>query len=185
MVPIYKREHDADWFLVFHHNSAGGYFSPSDELFSSTEHKYSRLGKLEKYRIHGEFEFLLEYPELKGYNRFKQTSNPTKFSTVSDFSIVNLSWKKYGFAGLAISTSKDWTFIDGSPNDNDWFYAIASRKKWIHGDIPGPVYSDEGNPPIHEVNLWVRVPSFFSPMSCKKSNLHVSLFSLVFLCYSS
>ena len=175
MSTIIKNAHRASWFLIFHHNSAGGYFSTSEQLSTCSTHKYSALGILEKFRINGEFEFLLEYPQIEGFNRFKQTSNPTKSSKVTGFVKKHLSWESCSFAGLALSSSSS-TFIDGSPNADTWYYAIALYSKWGGGDIPGPF--SEGVT-ITEVNLWVRVLLTITSLSLKKRSFNSYLMILL------
>ena len=162
---LYKYAYHANWFLIFHHNSDGGYFSNGELLMYYSDDKYSALGSLEKYRRNGFFEFLLEYPELEGYNRFVQTSNPTQTRKISGYQKRHLSWEVNNFGGLALSSDTGSTFIDGSPgNGNGWHYAIGSYSKWGFGHIPGPYGSDSSYVDLKEVNLWIRI---FDSNTCK------------------
>lgn len=179
MPSIYKHAHGANWFLIFHHNLLGKYFASSEYLFANSEHKYSALGMLEKFRINGEFEFLLEYPQTTGYNRFKQTSNPaTTNDRVDNYVKKHISWDYHGFAGLALSSSSS-TFIDGSPGITSWFYAIGQNSAWCCGNIPGPFYQEEESILIDEVNLWVRMPYLRTFSSCRRSRLYIDIMILV------
>ena len=175
---LYKSAYHANWFLIFHHNSNGGYFSSNELLMYYSEHKYSALETLEKYRINGYFEFLLEYPQLDGYNRFIQKSNPTKTASIEGYRKKHLSWELHDFGGLALSSDPSCTYIDGSPgNGNDWFYSIGLYNKWDYGDIPGPYNKGEGDYYLHEVNLWIRI---YNLNSCKPNHRnHIN--SLLFI----
>ena len=165
---LYKHAYHANWFLIFHHNSAGGYFSNNELLMYYSDHKYSALGSLEKYRINGFFEFLLEYPELDGYSRFIQISNPTQTKSIEGYKKKHLSWETRGFGGLALSSDTSYTYIDGTPgNAINWHYAIGSYTKWTDGYIPGPFYVGEGKIDLQEVNLWIRI---FNSNLCESSH---------------
>ena len=66
----FKHDHNASWVLLLHHISEEGDFFTRDNVEDITsENLYSRLKYLEKYRFRSKFEFLLEYPQLSGYNR--------------------------------------------------------------------------------------------------------------------
>ena len=176
----YKYSHSASWFLIFHHNSTGGYFDETNWLWFNTEHRYSALGTLEKYRINGKLEFLLEYPQFEGFNRFKQTSNQKVSKTIEGYKPIHLSWTTNSFGGLALSDYKG-AFIDGSPgNLNGWFYAIAARNSW-NGNIPGPYEKDQGFYQTTEVNLWIRVPLLCTNILYKRYNNHLISISLLII----
>ena len=84
---IVKEDYCAKWLRILYHNTANNeYFNDSNDALLSlnNQNKYSILKYLPyvhtyQYR---KFEFLLEYPGLNGFNRWKQTSNPTKNSDV-------------------------------------------------------------------------------------------------------
>lgn len=125
--------------------------SESEALSCDTATKYSVLDTLEEYRnANGEFEFLLEYPELTGYNRWKQTSNPiTTEESVTGYDAVSITWGDYYWGGLCKSSSSS-TFIDGAVNNSKWHYAIGAHVAWNSG-IPST------STPVDEVYLWVRI----------------------------
>ena len=183
MVNFYKYAHRANWFLIFHHSSKNSeYFDETNWLMFNSENRYSALGTLEKYKISGKFEFLLEYPQLEGYNRFKQTSNPTVSDKIEGYQPIHLSWTSYSFGGLALSSNTGFTFIDGSPGTDGWFYAIASKVPWVGDYIPGAFDKGYDGCNTTEVNLFVRVPIVCSAISYRKNYiLCVSLSLLIIL----
>ena len=141
-VPV-KTEAGATWAEVLYHNNQGGttVFANETEAKSvNTAQKYSILGQLETFRANtsSQFEFLLKYDECgTQYNRWKQTSNPTSGTTISGYSAVSNSWTGDSWGGIAKSSSTAYTFLDGSPNDGTWWYAIGSYQSYKNG-IPGP-----------------------------------------------
>ena len=72
-------------------------YHPASNLFS-------RLHRLENggYRnADGYLEFKVVYPELSGYNQWRQKSNPTTSGKKAGYKPVNLPWPN-SFDGLAI-----------------------------------------------------------------------------------
>ena len=158
---IYKFQHNAHWILVFNHvtTKPDPWFNKSNVLYSLEDGKYSILSLLEKYRINGHFEFLLEYPELTGYNRWIQISNPIETTEVVGYSPVGtLSWTKYGWTGLVLSSVQTHCLIDGTTLNDLWFYAIGQYKAWSYGSIAGPYHYQDANYYITKVSLWCRLP---------------------------
>ena len=158
-----KYEYNAAWARVFHHNVHWGaeLFSNANSYAeaksSNTLDKYSVLENIADYKNASNWEFLLQYPQLDGtkYNRWTQTGNPvTTNNAAVGYSISNTGghadWTGSSWAGLALSNKGD-TFIDGSPGDDTWFYAIGASSAW-KTSIPGP-----NSTPISNVNLWARI----------------------------
>lgn len=144
---------------VFYHKSNSGstLFASDDEALSSyTTNKYSILHALEGYRnANGQFEFLLEYPGVTGYNRWKQTSNPTVTSeAVTGYEAISITWTEQSWGGLCKSSSAD-TFVDGSVGSGSWYYAIGAHVAWNSG-IPAGF----GSTAVEEVCLWVRIDNW-------------------------
>lgn len=162
-----KYDYGVNWLLLFYHNSTGGvYFnSESEVLLTNSNQKYSILNILdEEYRIDYYFEFLLEYPGIQGYNRWKQGVNPllaTDSSTIDlEYVPVNLSWTTRSFGGIAKSNKVQNTYIEGSIRSDIWFYSIGAYYGNTYIDqycpqkdcIPGPDLTYN----IKSVKLWVR-----------------------------
>ena len=152
-----KKQYGAAWVLVFLHDSSTGlYYSNTEVLSTSSQYKYSILNYLEDFKYQGVWEFLLEYPELQGYNRWNQSSNPTKSTSVTDYNPIHITWDINDWNGLALSSTSN-TFIDGSPTSNSFFYSIGLYRQWRES-IPGPYnITDDEYEAIHKVLLWARI----------------------------
>ena len=158
-----KYQYDAAWARVFHQNTHWGevYYANANEAKSAdTVDKYSVLGNLNNYRNNSsKYEFLLQYPlySTTQYNRWIQTANPVETTinngaSASDieYSPINISWNGHYWGGLAKSTSSNATFLDGSPGNSTWYYAIGVYYKY-HGSMPGL------NDNCSVANLWSRI----------------------------
>ena len=158
---------NAEWVLIFFHNSTGGvYFSDFEEaLEANSAQKYSILGEIsDKDRINGFYEFLLEYPELTGYNRWRQRRSPTHEVDSTwpskGYTPINISWTDQAFGGLVRSSSSTNCFVEGSVGHVNWYYTIGayiengympncdSKKDCIPGPGEGPI--------VRIVKLWMR-----------------------------
>ena len=146
----------ATWLKVYYTNSKNGtvLWKDIDELgFSLQAYKWSILGMLPYfYNNTWKYEFLLEYPSLGKYNRWRQTSNPLLVDqSVSGYSAVDISMTQNNWGGLALSSTKGTsTIIDGSPGNTTWYYAIGQQAAY-QGGIPANDSS------VQEVYLWVRI----------------------------
>ena len=179
----YKRYDNAYWMLIFYHNSSAGEFFLNEEeaLFCHENHKFSILSHInDSYKFKGKFEYLLEYPELEGTNRWRQTNNPlfeneNNSTYVEGYESVNISFTSNGWSGLAKSTSIN-TLLDGSRLHNQWYYAIGAYNVSFSGIgpwLPGPGMR------VYICKLWIRV----NPISTKRVNYfkRKSLLALTFL----
>jgi len=161
----YKKELGVDWVLLLKHDSTGGVmFSSLDEAkFCDLPKKYSIIGCISNFsRINGKFEFLLEYPGISGYNRWKQTNfplwEPDNNTAAIGFEAISLTWTDNNFGGLFRSTLTE-TLFDGSIGNGYWYYAVGVVTNWWSssfcsppGDcFPGPITTTQS------VELWMRV----------------------------
>ena len=164
-----KYELDAAWARVFHHNNHWGtngkYFADAEEaqLITDDNDKYSVLQNIANYKNTNNFEFLLQYPGVSDtqYNRWTQTANPitTNSGTAVGYTAVGTpSWTTGAFAGISKSYAPSKTFLDGSPLDNTWYYAIGSYGAYYDG-MPGPATI------AGYVNLWSRIDNFTTTTS--------------------
>ena len=152
----FKYQYDCWWSIIFFHNSStGSYFSKTDPLRNplscSTIDLYSYIGDLnDRYRVSGKFEFILEYLELKGYNRWTQTLNPLKaYEGMSDEEIGyspvgTLSWPYRSFSAMhqpKVAT-KNTCFMCIS-NEVNWHYAIGAYDFYSEeSTFPGPFLNE-------------------------------------------
>lgn len=146
----------ATWLKVYYTNSQNGtvLWKDIDELgFSLQAYKWSILGMLPYfYNNTWKYEFLLEYPSLGKYNRWRQTSNPLLADqSVTGYSAVDISMTQNNWGGLALSSTKGTScIVDGSPGATTWYYAIGQQAAY-QGGIPA------NDPSVQEVYLWVRI----------------------------
>ena len=140
------------------------WFDNDTALNVENEYQYSRIGMINnKYKHFGYYEYLLEYPEYKGFNRWKQAyhmaeTNQQQTSEDLDYHKVEAHYTNGSFGGLSRSLSYRNTTFDGSPGIGSdqvrFWYAIA----------PYTYYKQEQNrfpgPSPHTVTLcylWIRV----------------------------
>ena len=156
-----KEFNNAKWLKIFYHNSSSQiyFLNKQEALNCKTFHKYSILGEINnKFLINNKFEFLLEYPEILGFNRWTQSANPILQNDFSNLGYqgINISWSGQYWGGLALS-SDEGTFLDGSISHIRWFYAIGCyTNTWYIGKFPGPATSSTYFP-VSYCYLWIRI----------------------------
>jgi len=157
-------KHGCRWLKVFYHDSSTGiYFSSlSDALSCNTSYKFSILGSIDgQYQINGKFEFLLEYPDVEGYNRWKQTLNPkdnpeSNGKQATGYEGISISFPGRYWGGL-VKSSDPGTVFDGSAGNVNWWFAIGCKSSsWKPKLFPGPAISYTELIPVSKVILWVR-----------------------------
>jgi len=141
---------DAYWDLVFEHNSGNGDFfsGNNDPTNCRKQNLYSNLINLKsQYYINGYYEFLLEYPEISGHNRWIQSKNPIDDleqtgKTATGYSPISISWPGRYWGGLCKSKNAK-TLLDGSTSSSDaWWFSIGSNMEYeSENGIPGPCIS--------------------------------------------
>ena len=166
------------WLQVFYHDSTGqNYFAnPEQAKYSLEDKKYSILANITNaYRVRGKFEFIIYWPSLQLYYRWRQTLNPlldVETANVNEargfellHPIPDPSQAKFG--GLVKSTiaeedtdtGKEYvsTLLDGCPGIYRWFYSIGMYVKSIpHWYNTGKIPSNYGQTDI--VSLWLLLP---------------------------
>ena len=163
----FKRAYGASWLRIFYqrkYSYSEGFDSKSQCYDYVSDSMYSILGNASEYSPFGDkYEFLLEYPEIEGYNRWKQTDFPTKnkekvgVSPVKGYENVSISWNIQYWGGLSVSLSPT-SLLDGSIGNYYFWFSICYLKNVGDYDdkMPGPSL-------IHEVILWMRVSDIFFP----------------------
>lgn len=164
----------------------------SHAINCDSENMYSILHMLnDKYKINGKFEFLLEYPELGGCNRWKQSLNPLFDTDDSAQAVgyegINISWSVTQWGGLVRSSQKSFTVLDGSCGSVNWHYAIGVYKGNSYSNTQCPPLGDcfPGPSSINRVVLlWVRIngnPPEECPTLYKNSMFKISLIGILSL----
>ena len=166
---------DNNVFLkVFEHkNLPSVYFNDSSEvLHSDISDKYSILSELSDSERDSDFKFtfVLYYPELLTYNYWQQSNNPINETdkVTSGNSLYNvtgyrpirlLANRQYNsctFGGLLLSSLQAYTYLDGCPGGNNWFFSIG-RYHSIDSRWPHYYLMPSNDLAVSEVSLWVKV----------------------------
>lgn len=153
------------WVKIFSHDTTGGFFtSEAEALHTGTpaSKKYSILDEIDKLRTTDDtkYVFKLYYPETGQTNIWKQSFKPQDeyladgngTQQVRGYEAVSISMTGNYWGGLAKSTTSGHTFIDGSINHGNWFYAIGSYSQWGTGPITIPGGNSES---ITKVELYL------------------------------
>jgi len=176
------------WKLVFYQNTNGGVFFSqiNDGLFCDNARSYSILSNLdESYKFNGKYEFLLEYPAVTGYNRWRQSLNPindieTNDKTAIGYEAVHIDWTAKFWGGL-VRSSSSYSLLDGSAGTSHWWYAIGVITNGYSPNFPGPAIEGlSDGTPVQEVYLWVRTTDMTSNAAYKFKLLFMIAQSLLF-----
>ena len=172
------------WAKIFYHNSQGYVFFTEEEAKFNIgdSKKFSLLKDIDLFKgTLPYYEFLLEYPELPGYQHWIQKTNPLLLTDVDDesyFKCINCSWETY-FRGLFYSTdSPPKTFLEGDTRHNaDWRFAIGAYQAKQGSKIPGPPTSLTDGNDVYEVRLWIRtqIHSSFLKVTLRNSLLIITI----------
>ena len=176
---FYTKKYSATWLLLYYHDFSkyGPWPNTSLSKNSNDPNAYSIIDILGTVHKKSEnFEFLLDYPEVSGYNRWSQSLNPfyeVKDSSkkyVKDYKGIHISWTGCEWGGLFKSTLSI-SVLDGSYGINSGYFVIG-RSTEYSGAVPGPC----GN--INKTRLWIRVPHF---LFCTRSLKRQSFVSLALI----
>ena len=152
----------SEWYLIFHHNANYGLFSyPDQARLSYNPHKFSVLARLtDIFKIGEFFEFLLVYPDLDSFTRFKQKKNPMTSNYRDDIECekIHCPWKNVATFECLTLNNKTSSLLEGQKSKDEWFYAIGQVDPYPSDPtmITGPNWTYEGKAQ-HEVNLFLRV----------------------------
>jgi len=148
------------WTLVFRHDSSSGFFGSDAEADSFNEgspglstKKYSILNKIDVIKSAAAYEFRLSYPDIGIRNHWSQTFDPrsgtSAINPAAGYTAIAIDATINGWGGLnkAATTS---TFLDGSPNNGNWWHSIGSQVIYS-GGIPGP-----NTTVVTKVELYIR-----------------------------
>ena len=198
------------WLKIFYHNMTNleGFFTEEEALDSEKEYKYSILGIIDQFKRPSiKYEFILEYPELQTYNRWKQTNNPLNEeespdhdSKVEGFVEIYTSAKSVSWGGLCKTVKSDKensppSLLNGSPNiiGGELFtfaVGVYNGTVWMAGDLGNKyeAYTIPSNAsPVNIEILWMRIYGY-PFITCKSLliNYHSLIqYSQIFLVVSS
>ena len=155
--------------LVFYHNATGGHLfsNESEAIHTDSFQKYSVLDKINTdFLINGKYEFLLEYPGINGYNRWRQSLNPLhdieqNGCQAKGYEPIQVQWTVKSFGGLVRSSQVANNLIDGSAGVLDhWWYSIGNYvgNSWSYANCPpnGGCFGGPGEKAYIQ-HLWIRI----------------------------
>ena len=106
----FKNELGASWLKIFYQhieNIKDAFETIDDAAYVIGTNQYSILSEVSQWPHEGPYEFLLQYPELTGFNRWNQTNFPLKDNctqgkdTVDGFLNISCTWTEQHWAGFA------------------------------------------------------------------------------------
>ena len=181
-----KYLYNAKWLKIFFHNSSNQNFflNQFEVLNCNSINKYSILNEInEKFKINNKFEFLLEYPNIIGYNRWVQNLNPINQtgSIVEGYEKIETSWEGPYWGGLAISSATTLCFIDGAVSKPDWWFVIGAYQSWGSTiTFPGPRFNNPSDTyiAVSSTYLWIRIDGTNFDLQFQSKNQKKNLISL-------
>ena len=155
------------WTRVFKHNISAGYFTDNTDAALSNQTdpnntKYSILDLLNNFKSMNRFTFKLIWPEVTEKNIWSQQTNPTYFTGIKGYRGISIDSSVNFWGGLEFSDNVS-SFIDGSVEHSNWYYAIGSTAAWSDGIPSSHSISTTG---LNEVQLYIH-DSGLHPMSCE------------------
>ena len=147
------------WTLVFYHNTNAGFWANDTEADYYTPNapsilsgKYSILSKIDELKSASDYEFRLHYPGPNITNWWKQTFDPRSGSSptrpVTGYQAISIDYSNSSWGGLEKSSSPS-TYLDGSVNHGNWWFALGSNSAYS-GGVPGP------GSVVNEIQLFIR-----------------------------
>ena len=170
------------WLKVFFHDMSTfeGFFSEEEAMSCNNVTKYSILTELNNSmrQNNGNFEFILEYPQLDVIHWWQQRNSPLNETEAGQnytegYKEILLQSPILKWGGLAKSSTRvdHFTLINGSPSDiteNNFYYAIGvyNGVKWGNNmNLPA------NNKATDIVYLWVKMPG--NPhITCRRFRQH-------------
>ena len=191
----FKTELGASWIKLFYHNvetQSDIFDKPSvAEYVLGKKNQYSILSEVRNWSHPEKYEFLLQYPQYPGYNRWRQSCFPldeedNETKDVADgYENISCIWTDMYWGGLVKHGNNPidnyCSLLKGSLVTN-WYYAIGTRKGctgWEYTKIPGP-----NNYLVNTVYLWMRVSdlTLLKYYTCR-SNAHINYKMLAMICF--
>lgn len=156
------------WTRLFRHNIAGGYFANAADALTKnasdpTADLHSILNRIDNFKTSGNrYHFRLTWPGEALKNIWFQTTNPTADVNVAGYTTEFVQGYSNYWGGLELSNgahgpASTSSFLDGSVNHANWYYAVGAYVVW-GSTPPGLPASDVlgASHGVPEVNLWIR-----------------------------
>ncbi len=167
------------WTLVMNQKAdTGGFFADATQaelhnLNNPDADLYSVLSRIEGFRsIQGNFTFKINWPGYPQRNIWRQRTDPSVDQPVAGYVPLLIDSSSDNWGGLERNCSINCasSFIDGSVNHGNWYYAIASYMAYFGSGIPSStaiIPTDNG---VNQTQLWVRDDSFLlrEPRDCQE-----------------
>ena len=185
---VFQNYNGSKWVRVFYHYNANGAhgFTNEDEAKHcvSDSYKFSILDEITSgQQINGKYEFIIEYPELGTYNRWRQTNNPLEeqessgvykvegfeeLETLAPYS----SWGGLVYTSIYESRSSPPSLLNGNPGRKEWYYAIGQYEgvTWIYYSKTYSSIPSSLGVAVNYVSLWLRLPDKSFTCICKTTN---------------
>jgi len=178
------QKYGSTWLKVFYHDSTGeNYFNNKDQgKYSFDVKKYSILSDINaSFLINGLYEFLLEYPETPGYNRWRQKFDPLHSQengvVAEGYDPIHISWTAYNWGGMFLHQN-DRTLVDGC-YDGYWWYSLGTINNHYKPGFPGPGFA------VTKCYMWVRIDGssfqYYLPTKNNKKQFSSCMLLIVFL----
>ena len=169
------------WLKIFYHDcSSRNYFSGEEEAkYNLNSKKFSILSNItNKYRINNKFEFIIYWPTLNRFYRWRQDFNPLfdlENKENKEASGFELKYPKndLSFHGLVKTTLGDkFSLINGTPGEDTWYFSIGMYSGSAWEKIP--VDSTETD----RVSLWLLIDeNLFHVSTCSSKKHNISIIS--------
>lgn len=169
------------WTRIFRHNTSAGYFASVAEakesnLATPSSLKYSIVGRIKDFKNYGRYLFKINWPAYPAHkNIWTQTTDPNDDVNVGDYFGISISTSSNSWGGLELGngahgpTNSNCSYLDGSVNVSNCYYAIGSLMAWA-GGIPAADTVAGASTGVAEVELWIKditMPTTI-PKSCKE-----------------
>ena len=162
--PVLQRETDSygEWVKIFRHNVANGALFSSANDWAEAKQTNTGFPNAEKYSIlegwghflrNSKFTLKLDYPNISTTNIWSQTNNPVfedGSGGTTGYTAISIDNNGNFWGGLERYDSNTSTFLDGSVNHANWWFAVGSQSAYGGSyTIPGPSTT------ANLVELWI------------------------------
>ena len=181
-----KKKYGALWQLIFYHDISGGLFNASTALVSNEEKRFSAIGMVtSSFKQNDYYEYLLEYPNFSGYNRWQQKiaiADTTSSQTKEDigYKKIHVDFSEKDWGGIARS-SQSATIFDGSPGVDKYYWHSIGATSYYYNKIQFPgLFYGSGEDGVQYVSLWIRIPQKYQ-CTFKYQNYETNRFALMLI----